>query len=90
MAQIKTTVVPESLNHFQQLNSATFSAVPMPGITDGDALEALAKIAQQTLPLGYSIDYAGPSRQYVQESSALVVTFFFALIIIFSFVGSFV
>lgn len=83
VATIKTKVVPESLNHFQQLNSATLSAVAYPGIATGDALTALAKMAEEVMPQGYSIGYAGPSRQYVQESSALVVTFFFALIIIF-------
>lgn len=83
IAQIKTTVVPESLNHFQQLNSATLSAVPFYGVTMGDALTALNKIAKEVLPSGYTIDFGGQSRQYVQESSALVVTFFFALIIIF-------
>jgi multidrug efflux pump len=80
---LKTTVVPESINHFQQLNSATFSAVPFPGITMGEALSALQNMAAQVLPQGYTIDYAGPSRQFVQESTALVATFFFALIIIF-------
>jgi multidrug efflux pump len=35
------------------------------------------------LPQGYNIDYSGESRQFIQESSALIVTFFFALIIIF-------
>ena len=40
-------------------------------------------LANQVLPAGYTIDYAGQSRQFVQESSALIVTFFFALIIIF-------
>jgi multidrug efflux pump len=83
VAHLKTTVVPESLNHFQQLNSATISAVPVPGVTLGQALTAMDGLAKQVLPLGYSIDYAGQSRQYVQESSALLVTFFFALIIIF-------
>jgi multidrug efflux pump len=81
--KVKTNVVPESINHFQQLNSATFSAVAFPGITDGEALNSLKKVAEDVLPQGYSVDYAGPSRQFVQESSALVVTFFFALIIIF-------
>lgn len=83
IAQIKTTVVPESINHFQQINSATISAVPFPGVTMGDALSNMENIAKQILPQGYSIDYAGQSRQYKQESTALVVTFFFALIIIF-------
>lgn len=83
IVHLKTVVVPESLNHFQQLNSATISAIPMPGVTMGDALDTLKKIAEQLLPAGYSIDYGAQSRQYVQEGSALVVTFFFALIIIF-------
>ncbi len=83
VASIETVVVPESLNHFQQLNSATFSAVPMPGITTSDALSTLRSISKSTLPQGYTIDYGGQSRQYVQESNALAITFVFALIIIF-------
>ncbi len=83
IASFKTIVVPESLNHFQQLNSATMSAVPFPGVAVGDALQKLAVMANEVLPQGYTIGYAGPSRQYVQESSALILTFFFALIIIF-------
>lgn len=83
IASLKREVVPESINHFQQLNSATISAVPAPGISLGDALSAMQKIAQEHLPAGYSIDYAAQSRQYIQEGAALVATFFFALIIIF-------
>jgi multidrug efflux pump len=81
--RLRTSVVPESLNHFQQLNSATISGVLMPGVTLGQALETLKGLAKGALPQGYSVDYAGQSRQYVQESTALEVTFLFALIIIF-------
>jgi multidrug efflux pump len=83
IVKLKTSVVPESLNHFQQLNSATISAVTLPGVTLGQALAKLKQLAGQVLPSGYSIDYGGQSRQYVQESSQLIVTFIFALIIIF-------
>lgn len=83
VASIKNTVVPESLNHFQQLNSATLSAVTFPGITMGQGLAELAKIAKSILPQGYTVDYGGQSRQFVQEGAALVTTFIFALIIIF-------
>src|SRR5262249_44461052 len=74
---------PEALYHFQQLNSATISAVPAPGVTMGQALRSFQKWAKQELPQGYSIDYGSQSRQYIQESAALIITFFFALIIIF-------
>jgi multidrug efflux pump len=83
VAHLENAVTPESLNHFQQLNSATITAIQRPGLTTGDALAALQKIADSALPQGYRIDYAGPTRQFVHESSALLVTFFFALIIIF-------
>jgi multidrug efflux pump len=80
---LKTQAAPQSLDHFQQLNAATISAVTVPGVTLGQALDGLKKLAEENLPQGYSADYAGQSRQYMQESTALVVTFFFALIIIF-------
>ncbi len=83
VAHIETKTVPESLNHFQQQNAATISGVAFPGVTQGQALTYLKNLADRTLPQGYSIGYAGQSRQFVQESSALLVTFFFALIIIF-------
>ncbi|RDI42844.1 efflux RND transporter permease subunit [Aquicella lusitana] len=83
IASLKKVIVPEAINHFQQLNSTTISAVAFPGVTMGDALGAFQKIAEEVLPEGYSTDYASQSRQFIQEGSALIVTFFFALIIIF-------
>jgi multidrug efflux pump len=80
---LKTMVVPESINHFQQLNSATISAVPLPGVTLGQALDTLKKLAAPLLPQGYSVDFSGQSRQYETESSQFAVTFAFALVIIF-------
>lgn len=83
IAQVKRRIVPESLNHFQQINAATIMAVPAPGVTLGDALSKLSAIAKNVLPQGYSVDYAGQSRQFEQEGAALIFTFFFALLIIF-------
>ena len=83
IARIETKAIPESINHFQQLNSATIQGVAAPGVATGDALAYLQDLAKRTLPQGYSVDYGGAMRQYVQESSGFVVTFAFALIIIF-------
>ncbi len=83
VAKVKTTVIPQQLNHFQQMNSATISGVPFPGVTVGQVIQTMQQIAKDTLPQGYTVDYGGQSRQFVQESSALIVTFVFALIIIF-------
>jgi len=83
VASVSTKTVPEALNHFQELNSATIQGVVMPGVAEGDAIAFLQNLAARTLPEGYTVDYGGLSRQYIQESSGFVTTFGFALIIIF-------
>ncbi|HXH55452.1 MAG TPA: efflux RND transporter permease subunit [Gammaproteobacteria bacterium] len=83
VASLKTTVVPESLNRFQQLNSATITGIALPSVSMGQALETLNTLSQEVLPAGYAVDYAGQSRQFQQESNSLMITFFFALLIIF-------
>ena len=80
---LRETVEPQQLRHFQQLNSVSIFGVPRPGVTLGEALGVLENAARDVMPPGYSIDYGGQSRQYKQEGSALLVTFFFALIVIY-------
>lgn len=71
------------LYHFQQLNSATLSAMMMPGKSITDGLSFLREQAKQMFPEGFSYDYAGQSRQVIQEGNTMLYTFFFALIIIY-------
>ena len=75
-------IEPNSLTQYNQLNSATFQAVPMPGVTTGQAIDFLEAQAKQ-LPVGFGHDYLSDSRLYVREGNQLAVTFVFALIIIF-------
>lgn len=82
VATVKKTVQPNALTNFQQLNSATLSAVPFPGRTVGEAIDFLKKKAE-SFPEGFTYDFQGESRQFVQEGNTLVYTFIFALIIIF-------
>ena len=82
VASITRTVQPNSLTNFQQLNSATLSAVPVPGRTVGEAIDFL-KTKAESFPEGFSYDFQGESRQFVQEGNTLVYTFVFALIVIF-------
>ncbi|SHO67539.1 multidrug efflux pump [Pseudoxanthobacter soli DSM 19599] len=83
VARVETKTVPESLNHFQQVNAATIAGVVAPGVTTGDAIAALQDLARRTLPVGYTLDFGGASRQYVQESGGFITTFAFAVIVIF-------
>ncbi len=83
VASVRYEAQPQALNRFQQLNAATITCVPKPGVTQGQALDFLNAKARELFPEGYSVDYAGQSRQFVQESGAFLVTLGFAVIIIF-------
>ncbi len=83
VARITTKAVPEAINHFQQLNSANIEGVIAPGVAESDALAFLRNLAAKDLPQGYTVDYGGPLRQFVQESGGFLVTISLALIIIF-------
>ncbi|HJU31732.1 MAG TPA: multidrug efflux RND transporter permease subunit [Hyphomicrobiaceae bacterium] len=83
VAEVTQSVQPNALTSFQQLNSATLQGVPFPGRTVGEAIDFLRTTAAAKLPDSFSYDFQGESRQYVQEGSTLVVTFIFALIIIY-------
>ena len=83
VATVQQTVQPNSLSEFQQLSSATLSGVPYPGRTLGEAIDFLTAKSKEIFPEGYTYDFQGDARQYVQESNALTITFVFALIVIF-------
>jgi multidrug efflux pump len=83
IADIEQVVQPNSLFHFQQLNATVISAVMSPDRTLGEALTYLQDLAKTMLTSDYKIDYAGQSRQYIQEGNALIYAFFLAIIVIF-------
>jgi multidrug efflux pump len=82
LVQLSTSVGPNKLTQFNQLNAATFQAIPMPGVSMGDAVAFLADEAKK-LPAGFSHDWQSDARQFTQEGSALVLAFVFAIIVIY-------
>ena len=83
VAHQKTEVVPEGIAHFQQLNSASIFGVYSPAVSQDQVLNFMRQALTEVAPTGYSADYSGVSRQFVQESGGFAVTLLFAMIIVF-------
>lgn len=83
VVRLKMSTQANELYHFQQLNSATLSALMLPGKSIPDGLTFLKNEAKKIFPAGFSYDFAGQSRQVIQEGNTMLYTFFFALIIIY-------
>ncbi len=83
VARLEQEVQPEYLPQFQQQNSATIQGVPRPGTTLGEAIQYLQQTAKEIFPPGFTANYAGQSRQFVQESGGLIFTFVLAIVMIY-------
>jgi multidrug efflux pump subunit AcrB len=83
LVDMHTEVRPISLTQMNQLNAATLSASPAPGVTMGDAVAFLESTATGVMPRGFGIEYKGESRQFVKEGSSLIITFALAILVIF-------
>ncbi len=83
LVNIRQEVEPSKRTQFQQLNSITLSGVATPGVPLGDALAYLEEQAAAIFPKGVRWDYQGESRQFMSEGSALEITFFLSLLIIY-------
>jgi multidrug efflux pump len=81
IASLTRTVVPRTLNRFQQLNAVKVSGVAPRSTAAG--LGVLETAAAKVLPAGYRIDYTGESRQLRQESGKFLPAMTLALVLIF-------
>lgn len=83
IVNLTESIQPPSLNHFQELRSATLQASLPPGYTIGMALKYINQVAKNTLPKDIKIDLSGTSRQFVEESGKMTTTFIFAILFIY-------
>src|SRR5262249_54851062 len=62
-SNLKTSTQPRQLNKFQQLNAVHIQGVVPPSVPLDRALTLLEDEAKKILPQGFTVDYAGESRQ---------------------------
>jgi len=82
-ATLKTTTEPRELKKFQQLNAVTIQGVIPPNVPLDKALGFLEAQAKTILPQGFTVDYAGESRQLRVEGSKFLGTFLLSAILIY-------
>jgi len=82
-ATVKTTTEPRELKRFQQLNAVRIQGVVPPGVALDQALTFLEQEAAKIMPRGYTLDYAGESRQLRTEGSKFLGTFLLSAILIY-------
>ncbi|MGG2396088.1 efflux RND transporter permease subunit [Pseudomonas sp. SH1-B] len=83
LIEVRETVAPRELNHFNQLRAVTITANVGSGYTLGEALEYLEAGAREVFPPETQYDYTGTSRDFKESSSGIALIFALALAFIF-------
>ncbi len=83
LVELKETVAPPTLYRYNRFNSATVSSGLAPGVTIGDALDEMDKIASETLDESFRTALAGESKDFRESSSSLMFAFGLAVLLIF-------
>ena len=74
---------PDLLNRFNMFQSISVTGQPAPGYTSGDCLEAVARVAAETLPAGYGYEYSGMTREEASSGSGSTTAIIFGLCLLF-------
>ncbi|HVZ59152.1 MAG TPA: efflux RND transporter permease subunit, partial [Terriglobales bacterium] len=82
-AKVETTTQPRDLKKFQQLNAVRIQGVIPPQVPLDQALTYLENEAKKTLPQGFTVDYAGESRQLRTEGGRFLGTFLLSGVLIY-------
>jgi len=83
VVRVDESLAPKELNHYNRVRSATITANMLPGVSLGQALADLDRIAAANLPAGMKREYAGQSLEFKSSSSSLYFMFLLAIVFIY-------
>ena len=89
MVPIKTMVKltrvygSETASRYNLFNSIQINAIPKPGFSSGDAIEAIQKVASEELPAGFSYEFSGQTKEEISSGGQSAVVFVLCLIFVY-------
>ena len=74
---------PQEIDRFNLFTCININASAGDGYSTGDAMKAIAEVADETLPDGYSYEYSGLSRSEAESSSSTAIIFVLCLTFVY-------
>ena len=80
---VSETTAPAVINHFNLFRSTEITGSAVPGISSGQALQEMERIARETLPAGFDFAWAGLSLEEIQSGSQAVYLFALSIALVY-------
>lgn len=83
MVSLKRVFGPEVITRYNLFNSIGVNAVPKPGYSTGNAIQAVREVAAKVLPAGYSFEFSGMTREEISSGGQSVLIFILSLLFVY-------
>jgi HAE1 family hydrophobic/amphiphilic exporter-1 len=83
VVRARESTAPQVISHFNLFRSAEINGVAAPGVSSGQALQAMERISRQTLPPGFDFAWAGQSLEEVKAGTTAVYIFALSLVLVY-------
>ena len=77
------TTAPAVINHFNMFRSTELTGSALPGVSSGQALQEMERIARETLPQGYDFAWAGMSLEEIKSGSQAAYLFVLSIVLVY-------
>lgn len=74
---------PEVLTRYNMYMSAMINGEPADGYSSGDAIAAVERVAKETLPRGFDIEWSGMTREEILSGNQTVYIFLICLLFVY-------
>lgn len=74
---------PQSISRFNLYTSIDVNGSPNPGYSSGDAITAIEEVAAQHLPVGYSFEYSGMTREEIASGGQTILIFLLVVMFVY-------
>lgn len=76
------------ISHYNVYRAIEINGTPKPGFSSGQAIKALEEVAARTLPVGYSYEFSGMSREEIKAGDSTVLIFAISIVFVFLFLAA--
>ena len=83
VVRVSEATAPQVISHFNLFRSAEINGAAAPGVSSGQALQAMEQISRETLPPGFDFAWAGQSLEEIKAGSQAVFIFALSLTLVY-------
>jgi HAE1 family hydrophobic/amphiphilic exporter-1 len=83
VVRLSERTAPAVINHFNLFRSAEITGAAVPGVSSGQALQEMERIAGETLPAGFDFAWAGLSLEEIRAGSQASALFGLSLVLVY-------